>query len=238
MEQGSYEWYKIRLGKITGTGMKRVLGGPRAWASYAKQLRDELARLARIEAGEEIELGSTFDCAAMDWGRKWEPVAIAEYEFKEDVDVKRVGFSVHPDFPFIGCSLDGEVYKDAHEKDPSTGETIITSMLEGIVEAKNPYSESVHLRTLTFNRVPDEHRPQIHTGIWVADVDWGDFISYDPRRDLARRLFVRRLDRDDVYIERMERRCQEFWEFVQSGQGEVGQIKSDHIRSNTIPKIF
>ncbi len=161
----------------------------------------------------------------MDWGHKWEPVAIAEYEFQEDVDVRRVGFSVHPEYPFIGCSLDGEVYKDA-------------DIIEGIVEAKCPYSESVHLRTLTFDRVPDEHRPQVHTGIWVADVDWGAFISYDPRRDLARRLFLKLLDRDDVYIKRMESRCLEFWEYVQSGQSEVNQIKSDHLRSNTIPRIF
>ncbi len=66
MKQGSYEWFKARLGKITGSEMKRVMGGPRAWASYARQLREELALLARIEAGEEIELGSSFDCTAMD----------------------------------------------------------------------------------------------------------------------------------------------------------------------------
>lgn len=225
MEQLSQAWFKAKLGKISGSNMKRVMGGPRAWASYARQLREELALLARIEAGEDIELGSTFDCDAMAWGRKWEPIAIAEYEFQEDVDVRRVGFSVHPEYPFVGCSLDGEVYKDA-------------DVLEGIVEAKCPYSEAVHLKTLVGGHVPNEHLPQVHTGIWVADVDWGAFISYDPRRDLARRLFLRLLDRDDVYIARMESRCLEFWEFVQSGQDEITYIKSDAIRSNAIPRLF
>ena len=61
--QRSQEWFRLRLGKITGPQMKRVMAGPRAWASYARQLREELEVLARIEAGEDIELGSDFDNA-------------------------------------------------------------------------------------------------------------------------------------------------------------------------------
>ena len=125
---------------------------------------------------------------------------------------------------YLAAGMD-EIYKDA-------------DVIDGVLEIKCPYSEAVHLRTLTCDRVPDEHRPQLLAGIWIHDVDWGAFGSFDPRRALARRLSLKLMDRDDIYIKRMESRCLEFWEFVQSGQGEVGQIKSDHIQSNWIPKLF
>lgn len=224
IKQRSWEWFKARLNKITGSEMSRVLGGERAWASYARQLREEAELLKRIEDGEEIELGGGFDNDAMAWGRRWESIAIAEYAFQNDVDVRPVGFTVHPEFPFIGCSLDGEVYKDA-------------DIIEGVVEAKCPYSESVHMSTLSGGVVPDRHLPQVYSGIWIADVEWGDFISFDPRRDLSRRLFVRTVERDDAYIERLETRCLEFWEFVQSGGDEPARIKSA-TAGGSLPRLF
>lgn len=224
MIQLSHDWFKVRLGKITGSEMSRVMGGPRAWASYARQLREELATLDRLEAGEEIELGSDFDTEATAWGRRWEPAALAEYSFREDVDVDAVGFAVHPDFPFIGCSVDGKVYEGGG--------------LRGIIEAKCPYSESVHLHTLSCGVVPGEHIHQVQTGIWVYGVDGGSFVSFDPRRDLNRKYFHRLVERDGTYISLMEARCLEFWEFVKSGRDEPGKIKSDRIGSDTIPQLF
>lgn len=234
MEQGSYEWFKVRLGKITGSEMRRVMGGPRAWASYARQLREEAALLVRIENGEAIELGNTFDNAAMAWGHEWEPRARAEYAFLNDVDVKRAGFKIHPVYPFIGCSVDGDIFNETDLDDGLPAQKI----LDGIAEIKCPYSEAVHLSTLAAGRVPDEHYPQIHTGIWVADVDWAAFISYDPRRDTARKLFQRIVQRDQQYIRRMEERCLEFWDFVQSCEDEPGRIKSNDFSSGKVPQIF
>lgn len=225
MEQLSQEWFQAKLGKISGSNMKRVMGGPKAWASYARQLRQEFETLKRIQDGEEIVLGSTFDVAATKWGRQFEPIAIAEYEFMHDVDVKRVGFVVHKDYPFIGCSTDAEVYKNG-------------DVIDGVLEVKCPYSEAVHLKTLAEDRVPDQHRPQLHTEIWVEDVEWGGFISFDPRRTLERRLFLKLLDRDDKYIERMESRCLEFWEFVNSNNTEIDRIKSDSLGTGTMPRLF
>ncbi len=222
--QGTEAWRRQRLGRITGSEMHRVMGGPRAWASYARQLREEAELLARIEAGEEVELGQDFDVAATAWGRRWESVALAEYAFQENVDVKPAGFTIHGDYPFIGCSVDGEVYRDA-------------AIIEGVVEVKCPYSESVHLRILACGVVPDEHVAQVQAEIWVVGVEWGAFVSFDPRRDLDRRYFCRLPDRDDEYIARMEGRCLEFWEFVQSGLDEPGRIKSD-LTSGAIPRLF
>lgn len=226
MEPRSYEWYKARLSKITGSKMGTIMAGPKAWATYASLLREEMIILQRIENGEDIELGADFDVAATAWGRHWEPIALAEYSFYRDVDLEASGFVVHPDYPFIGCSIDSGVYCERSD------------IIDGIVETKCPYSETVHLRTLACDRVPDEHRPQMHTGIWIYGTDWGDFVSYDTRRDTARQYFCRRLHRDEQYIGRMESRCNEFYEFVLSGQAEIKKIKCDRILSSAIPQMF
>lgn len=230
MEQGSHDWYKARLGKITGSEMSRVMGGPRAWVSYAKQLREELVTLERLAAGETIDLVPDLDVPAMAWGRKWEPIALAEYSFREDVDVDVVGFAVHPDFPFIGCSLDGRVRRGLDHNGLNS--------LYGVVEIKCPYSESMHLHTLSCGVVPGEHVQQLQTGIWVYHVDGGAFVSFDPRRDLDRKYFHKWVDRDGIYISLMEARCLEFWEFVQSNKTEPGKIKSAQIGQDTIPQLF
>lgn len=224
MKQGSQEWHKVRLGKITASQMSRVMGSNRSWSSYARQLRDELAILDRINAGEDIELGNNFDNEAMAWGRRWEPVARAEYEFREDCDVNEDGFIIHPEYPFIGASPDGSIEPDDD------------SML-GTLEIKCPFSESVHLATIA-NGMPSSHKPQTQTQIWTTGAHWVSFVSYDSRRDLARQYFHQKIERDGTYINLMESRCLEFWEFVQSGTEGPGKIKSDRIRSNTIPELF
>ncbi len=224
MEQLSYSWFKARLAKITGSNMTRVMGGPRAWSSYARQIREEMVILERIEAGEEIELGSDFDTEATSWGRKWEPAALAEHSFRQDCDVDVVGFVTHPKYPFIGCSVDGKVYKDGG--------------LLGTVEVKCPYSESIHLHTLSCGVVPGGHIPQIQSGTWIMHVDRAHFVSFDPRRDLSRRYFFKEIKRDDEYIALMEARCLEFWDFVNSKNTEISRIKSGVSSSGTIPQLF
>lgn len=224
MIQGSQEWLRQRLGRITASAMHRVMGSERAWSTYARQLREELAILERINAGENIELGNDFNIESMAWGHRWEPIARAEYEFREDCDVTQVAFIVHPDYPFIGASPDGLA-------EPDKGSELVS------LEIKCPYSESVHLAIIT-NGFPSQHKPQVQSQTWIAGAGGASFVSYDNRRDLARQYFHKFIDRDDDYIAIMEARCIEFWEFVQSGNDAPGKRKSDQINSNTIPQLF
>lgn len=232
-EQGTLEWKKERLGRVTASRFGNVMVGPKssAYHSYARQLRSEFELLERINAGEEVELGPDFYAAATAWGKKHEPIARAEYEFRNDCDVEVPKLIVHPQYGFAGASLDGihtELNRD------------VTSIFTGGhplelrigLEAKCPYNPEVHARTL-LHGVEDEHRPQVQGEIWVAELDAVDFVSFNPRANGASRYFERRIYRDDAYIKLLSHRVIEFWAFVQSGEETPAPVEV-----GTVPMLF
>jgi hypothetical protein len=46
--------------------------------------------------------------------------------------------------------------------------------------------------------------------MWVCERAWCDFVSYDPRHETP--LFIHRVWRDDEYIDRLAKACDEFIE--------------------------
>ena len=47
-------------------------------------------------------------------------------------------------------------------------------------------------------------------GMWVTERDWWDFISYDPRLPQALQFFCVRVNRDQEYIDKMEKEVIKF----------------------------
>lgn len=209
-EQQTVEWRKERLGRITASRFADVLGTPTAQATYARKLRAEFEILKRLNAGEDVPLEPDFYSAATEWGKRHEPIARAEYEWRNDVIVVVPQFRVHPVYPFVGCSADGYGAIET----PRTVELISTNIG---VEIKSPYSSEVHARTLVCG-VPDEHVPQIQGEAWVWGFEAVDFVSFDPRRSGDSRYFERRIPRDEKFIKRLEVAVLKFWDFVQSGK--------------------
>jgi len=214
-DQRTQEWYRKRLGRVTGSELHR-LRSPRSRQTYAQQIRGEFDLLKRIENGEEIDLVGAFSNNATSWGINTEPRARAMWEFRHDQNVTLTDFVIHPRFDFVGCSPDWLVPKQ-----------------RGGAEAKCPYNSGVHLSTVISDRVPDEHLPQVHGLIWIKDLDWVDFVSFDPRVDSARRYFERRVYRDEKYIDRLEDEVIEFWDYVLSGDD-----TQPDITAGGIPALF
>jgi len=185
----SEEHAKLREGKLTGSRFHVVMnGGPQAWNTLMEELRNP----------QPFHTESTVPALA--WGIKNEPRAVAEYELRHFVDVEKPAFIEHPRFDFIGISPDGIV------------------LPRGGVEVKCPWNPEIHLQTFLYKRVPDEYVPQVQGLIWVADLEWVDFISYDPRQVQDRQYFETRVLRDDAYIDRLQSRCLEFWELYRMGE--------------------
>lgn len=201
-DQGTIEWRRTRLGRVTASRFADVMAGPKsaAYLSYARQLRTEHLMLKRIEAGEDMPLAPDFYSAATAWGTKHEPMARAEYEWQNDCNVVVPPFTVHPEFNYAGASADGVV------KEINIG-----------LEAKCPFNPQVHANTL-LHGMPDDHIPQVQGGIWVYRLDAWDFVSFDPRRTDAGRYHQKRIERDDRYIAALEKAVTEFWQFVLSGE--------------------
>jgi hypothetical protein len=211
--QGSQGWLRARLAKCTASRFGDVLSGPMSasYVSYARQIRFEMTILDSITRGEEIEMPKNFTSVAMEWGKKYEPIARAEYSWQNDVDVIVPPLIIHPVHAFVGASPDGLCGK-------------------GGVEIKAPFNERNHAETL-LHGMPEKHIPQIQGQIWVAGLEYVDFVSFDPRRTDAGRYHQQRIERDERYIAALEKAVKEFWIFVMSGE-EIPKI------DGSVPTLF
>jgi len=133
----------------------------------------------------------SFSNAAMQWGTETEPLARAAYEAKMDVLVDEVGFIDHPTIVNSGASPDGLVGAD------------------GLIEIKCP-NTATHIDTLLSQTVPKKYADQIFWQMACTNRDWCDFVSYDPRLPPDLQLFIKRIPRDDKYIQLLEAEVIEF----------------------------
>lgn len=181
IEQGTDEWKRLRLGKVTASRISDVMARTKTgWgasrASYAAQLVTE--RLTGCPQDSYVN-------AAMAWGTATEPEARRAYEFFADRDVIQVGFIDHPTIPNAGCSPDGLIGSD------------------GLVELKCPTS-ATHIDTLLNGKFADRYVKQAMWQMACTGASYCDLASYDPRLPERMRLFVKRVERDNEMVAEIE----------------------------------
>lgn len=155
VEQGSDEWKDYRKGKISGTMLSDL---------YSKRGNRKLGFYELI--AERIAIDPD-DENRMDRGLRLEEEAIELYTLKTGFKVQRVGICVHDQYPEIINSPDGLVK--------------IKGEYTGAIEIKC-LSSSRHLQAVIENKVPDEFEAQkCQYFIVNPDLEWLDFIFYDPR---------------------------------------------------------
>jgi len=186
-DQRSDAWFKARLGKVTASRVADVVAKTKTgWGASRANYMAEL--IAERLTGEPAE---KFSNAAMQWGTDREPEARAAYEFRGDFDVAEVGFVDHPFIEMTGASPDGLV-----------GDI-------GMVEIKAP-NTATHIDTLLSQSVPGKYVTQMMWQMGCCEREWVDYVSYDPRLPDEMRLFVKRIERDDAEIARLEGLVTEF----------------------------
>jgi predicted phage-related endonuclease len=169
VDQGTDDWYLMRLGVITGSKASRLL---------TKTKRKTLARdLAAEQLQVSPEIEHSPQVRAIAWGLKYERMAIARYEFEFGMRVERIGFAWKTGLAHkVGCSPDGLVGDD------------------GIVEVKCPDSKT-HVGYIKDGPPPD-YIAQMQFNLWVMEREWADFVSFDPRIKAPLDIYRKRLDRD------------------------------------------
>lgn len=192
IEQRSEAWFRIRLGKATASRVADIVartksGYSTSRANYAAQLVCE--RLTGVQA-------DGYANAAMQWGTDHESEARAAYSLRCDVDVQEVGFVDHPMLEMSGASPDGLVGDD------------------GLLEIKCPIT-ATHIDTLLSGKVPEKYVTQIQWQIGCTGRAWCDYVSYDPRLSEEKRLFVKRVPRDDARIAELEAEVGKFLDEVE-----------------------
>ena len=187
MEQGTNEWKECRVGKVTASRVADVVAKTKS--GYSASRDNYMAQLVceRL-TGKPAE---SFSNAAMQWGTETEPLARAAYEAKMDVLVDEVGFIDHPSIVNSGASPDGLVG------------------IDGLIEIKCP-NTATHIDTLLSQTVPKKYADQIFWQMACTGRDWCDFVSYDPRLPSDLQLFIKRIPRDDKYIQLLEAEVIEF----------------------------
>ena len=184
MEQRSEEWFKTRLGKVTGSQVSAVLA-KRDSATRANYLSELVVE--RL-TGQQAEF---FMNDAMQHGIDTEPEARMAYEAHKGVLVDEIGFVNHAVISNFGCSPDGLVG------------------LDGLIEIKCPNTKT-HLQTLQSGTAPSQYYSQMQMQMWVTGRQWCDFVSYDPRLPEEMQLFVQRVDFNTDLVAQLENLVEEF----------------------------
>jgi putative phage-type endonuclease len=185
IEQGSQEWFEMRLGKVTASRIADLLSKIKTGESAGrKKLKNELIR-ERL-TGKRTE---GYTNAAMERGIALEPLARASYEIQRSLFVDQVSFVNHPVISMAGCSPDGLIGSD------------------GLIEIKCPNPEN-HLDHILndgvdlINRYFGQCQWQLAC---MPDRKWCDLVSFDPDISEPLQLFITRIFRDDEWIANAEK---------------------------------
>jgi hypothetical protein len=191
IEQGSPEWFKLKLGKVTGTRMKELR------SSNNLGLVDELIAEMISEQIAEVKTSE-----AMQRGSDMEPIARRAYEEYIECKVDQVGFLQSSEYDWFGLSPDGLISENG----------IYTKG----VEIKCPNTDT-HVKYIRQATVPAEHRDQVLSYFIVnPDLIEHDFVSYD-NRFLIKPLHIVNTRREDVKDELVEIKIEmeKFWKKFQ-----------------------
>jgi YqaJ-like viral recombinase domain len=186
-EQGSDEWFKARLGIPTASNFGIIMADGREGspsitrAAYLNRLAGEI--ITGVPAEE------TFKSKAMERGNEMEPAAIADYEWRRDTKVTRIGFATNfSGLKLCGASPDGLIDFDGGLETKTMRPALMIPLL---------------LRGAT---MPPEHRAQVQGNMLVLERAWWDFkIFYPGMPD-----FTVRVARDDAYIRELQGQIERF----------------------------
>lgn len=168
-DQGSYEWHQLRLGKITGSRLKKMMA------------KDNLALIDELIAEEECGLpdDDDFITEEMQRGLDLEPLAVQEYCNITGYDVDHPCLLQSSDWPILCQSPDGYI-----------GTT-------GAIEVKCPKTKN-HIKYIRMGKIPNEYKEQVWSYFLVnTTLEWLDFVSYDPRL-VKKPIWILRINRSDI----------------------------------------
>ena len=192
VEQGSDEWLKARLGVITASEFGKIITPTGSKSASANEYMGKL--IAEHLTGEQQEHFMSDDMAR---GNELEPKARTFFEAIKGVQVDEVGMVYKDSNKVIACSPDGLILNEKKEYEQG-------------VEIKCP-KLATHIAYVLNKKIPNIYIPQVQGSMWVTGADGWRFMSYHPKyKPLI--IFV---ERDDAYIEKMEKIILSFSELLQ-----------------------
>lgn len=185
IEQGSLEWRMLRAGNATASRIADIIAKTKT--GYSASRENYMTELVIERFGI---LNDGFTNAAMQHGTDCEPFARTLYEVKNGVMVAEVDYVPHKAIERSGASPDGIVN-------------------DGLIEIKCPDSKT-HFNYLLAGEVPNKYKPQMAWQMACTGASWVDFISFDNRVPEGLQYFEIRYNRDNEYIEMLEKEVTQF----------------------------
>jgi putative phage-type endonuclease len=185
--QRTIEWHTARLGRLTASRIADATARTKTgWGSSRANYMAELL-IERLTG----EPAPRYTNAAMDWGTQYESEAITVYEFEKNATVDPIGFCPHPRIADSGASPDGMIG------------------LDGLIECKCPQT-ATHIDILLGASIDEKYIKQMQWQMACTGRRWCDWMSYDPRVPVNLRVVIRRVERDDAMIAKLEKDVAEF----------------------------
>lgn len=133
IEQRSKEWFKQRVGKITGSRVGAILG-MNPW----QKPKDVMRAMVREYHGAESEFTGN---VATEYGTNFESIAQGDFEIETGLNVNETGFHVSSEYDWLGASPDGLINDDAvlEIKCPYSARPI--GILKSIIEQPHYYAQ-------------------------------------------------------------------------------------------------
>lgn len=176
VEQGTPEWLKLRLGIPTASEFDKIVTPAKGELSKsAVKYRNYL--IAERLIGEPLD--SVDNLMWVERGKLLEPQAVAQYQFTMDVETVPIGF-ITTDDGRIGASPDRLLVGQ-----------------NGGLEIKCPAPQT-HVG-YSLDGPGADYRCQVQGQLWVAELDFVDFYSFNP----AMPPVLIRTERDEPFIAKL-----------------------------------
>lgn len=201
MEQRTSEWHDARRGKVTASKVYDVINRTPKGEFYAGRKNYKQALVAEIITNETAV---SYSSDAMKWGTEKENEAREAYAKTIFDEVTEVGFIDHPSILGSGASPDGLVGPN------------------GLVEIKAPNTVTF-IEYILSDTIPPNYVAQMQWQMACTGRKWCDFVAYDPRMPEDINMFVKRVERDDLYISTMEEMVVQF---IKEVNETVDQLKA------------
>ena len=199
VEQGSEEWFTLRVGKLTGSNLSKVMANDgKAFGEPAKKLAVNIA-IEQLTCRQSSNDSFSNEHTAR--GLEQEPIARMLYENEYFVDVLNGGFY---DCGRAGVSPDGRVNDD------------------GLIEIKSVLAH-VHYATIIRQGIDPAYKWQVYFELLKSDREWIDFVSYCADFPERSKLFIHRTERKDAIeqFNMIRQREDDFFELVDSIKGRI-----------------
>jgi putative phage-type endonuclease len=205
--QRSVEWFESRRGLVTASRIKDIAKKQKNGSFYATRETYKNQLIAEIITGVSVKIPTS---DAMQHGIDTEDMARKEYSEIVWDDVVEAPFVKHPRIERSGASPDALVG------------------IEGLLEVKCPTTVT-HVLTLRENKMPEDHNYQVQWQMACTGRKFCDFMSYDPRLPEQYRIYLERIDRDDLFIAQLEEIVVNFLKEVDEEISKLSHANFNHI---------